>query len=54
MGAMRIKTGHQGRNFADGFHSAEWIGKGVGVSSGDSMLDFRGGDLAKEGSDGCQ
>jgi hypothetical protein len=54
MGTMRIKTGHEGCNCADGFVSAEGTGKGVGVGSVVSMLDFRVGDFVEERSDGCE
>jgi hypothetical protein len=54
MGTIRIKTGHEGHGGADGFLSAEGTGKGVGVSSVVSMLDFCVGDLIEEDSDGCE
>jgi hypothetical protein len=54
MGTIRNKTGHKGWICADGIHSAERTGKGVGVSSVESLLDFRVGDLIEEGSDGCE
>jgi len=54
MGTIRIKTGHKGCSRADGFLSAERAGKGVGVSSVESILDFRVDDLVEEGSDGCE
>jgi len=54
MGTMRIKTGHEGWNCADGFLPAERTGKGVEVSSVESMLDFHEGDLIEEGSDECE
>jgi hypothetical protein len=54
MGTIRINTGHKGWSCADGFLSVERTGKGVGVGSVGSMLDFRVGDLVEEGSDGYE
>jgi hypothetical protein len=53
-GTIRINTGRKGWSCAEGFLSVERTGKGVGVSSVGSMLDFREGDLVEEGSDGCE
>ncbi len=54
MGTMRIKTVHEGHNCADGHLPAERAGKGVEVSSVESMLDFHEGGLIEEGSDECE
>ena len=54
MGTMRIKTGHEGHSGADGILPAVGSGKGVGVSSVESMGGLRTGGLIEEESDGCE